>query len=244
MSLAAVFFFSAVFSFMGSAPPGVLNMYAFQLGLQKKKTAAVRFALAVGISEFIFAWIALRCAHWIVSVPAVARYFHYMTAAVLTIMGIAMLAAASRPQTKERKSGFRKGLLLSLLNPMVVPFWIGISAYMQLRGWLRAEEFIDVFRSDQRKKKRLQEGVVAQLAQSDGRSLLDRHQRLYAVARLAARRGVYRRLRFCPWRFPRRNGIATDVYLSLCQNGGRALARKDKIYSRRLASLSGCLFLF
>jgi len=145
MSLAAVFFFSAVFSFMGSAPPGVLNMYAFQLGLQKKKTAAVRFALAVGISEFIFAWIALRCAHWIVSVPAVARYFHYMTAAVLTIMGIAMLAAASRPQTKERKSGFRKGLLLSLLNPMVVPFWIGISAYMQLRGWLRAEEFIDVF---------------------------------------------------------------------------------------------------
>src|SRR6218665_3280300 len=133
MSLAAVFFFSAVFSFMGSAPPGVLNMYAFQLGLQKKKTAAVRFALAVGISEFIFAWIALRCAHWIVSVPAVARYFHYMP------------AAASRPQTKERKSGFRKGLLLSLLNPMVVPFWIGISAYMQLRGRLRAEEFIDVF---------------------------------------------------------------------------------------------------
>lgn len=146
MSLAIIFFLSAIFSFMGSAPPGILNMYAFQLGLQKKKTAAIRFVIAVGITEYFFAWIAIRCAQWTASMPVVIQYFHYIAVAVLTVMGVVMLVTASRPyMMAERKNGFRKGLLLSLLNPMVIPFWIGISTYMQLHGWLKAQEIIDVF---------------------------------------------------------------------------------------------------
>ncbi|NJM24234.1 MAG: LysE family transporter [Bacteroidia bacterium] len=33
-------------------------------------------------------------------------------------------------------SGFRRGMLLSLLNPMAIPFWIGITAFLESRGWI------------------------------------------------------------------------------------------------------------
>ena len=46
-----VFFVGLVFSFLGSIPPGTLNLCVLQLGLEKKVGAALRFALAVSIIE-------------------------------------------------------------------------------------------------------------------------------------------------------------------------------------------------
>ncbi|MEM1407043.1 MAG: LysE family transporter, partial [Bacteroidota bacterium] len=31
---------------------------------------------------------------------------------------------------------FRRGMILSLLNPLAIPFWIGVTAYLKNQGWL------------------------------------------------------------------------------------------------------------
>ena len=46
-----VFFIGLVASFLGSIPPGTLNILVLQLGLDNKLKAALRFALAVALIE-------------------------------------------------------------------------------------------------------------------------------------------------------------------------------------------------
>ncbi|HEY0651864.1 MAG TPA: LysE family transporter, partial [Chryseosolibacter sp.] len=34
------------------------------------------------------------------------------------------------------ESGFRRGLILSVLNPQAIPFWIAVTAYLKVEGWI------------------------------------------------------------------------------------------------------------
>ncbi len=37
-------------------------------------------------------------------------------------------------------SGFRKGILLSIGNPLAMPFWIAVTAYLQSNKWVNFED--------------------------------------------------------------------------------------------------------
>ena len=133
------FFIGLVFSFLGSIPPGPLNILVLQLGLQKKTDVALRFALAVAIVEYPYAWIAVVFENLITSSPLVIKNFQLLGASVMTAIGILNLWAARKPSTlsvKLQESGFVRGLILSILNPQAIPFWIAITAYVKMQGWL------------------------------------------------------------------------------------------------------------
>jgi len=139
MAYLQAFLIGAIFSFLGSIPPGSLNLCVLQLGLENKVNTALRFALAVAIVEYPYTWIAIQFEQWITSTPAVVANFQLITAVAMTLIGIANIFAASRPTrftTRFNESGFRRGLLLSILNPMAIPFWIGITAYLKAQQWI------------------------------------------------------------------------------------------------------------
>lgn len=134
-----VFLVGLVFSFLGSIPPGTLNLCVLQLGLEKKVSIALRFALAVSIVEYPYAWIGVEFELWITSSPWVVRNFQLITALVMTAMGALNIWAASNPTSfsvRFNASGFRRGIVLSILNPMAIPFWIGVTAYLKSQGWI------------------------------------------------------------------------------------------------------------
>jgi threonine/homoserine/homoserine lactone efflux protein len=134
-----VFLVGVIFSFLGSIPPGTLNICVLQLGLERKIAAALRFSLAVAIIEYPYAWIAVEFENLITSTPAVVENFQLITAIVLTVMGILNIWSAQRPTkftTRLNESGFRRGIILSLLNPMAIPFWIAYTAYFKAQGWI------------------------------------------------------------------------------------------------------------
>jgi len=134
-----VFVVGLIFSFLGSIPPGTLNICVLQLGLEKKIGAALRFALAVAIVEYPYTWIGVQFEYWITSSPAVIENFQLITAFVMTIIGLLNIWSAQRPTeftTKFNESGFGRGLILSILNPMAIPFWIVVTAYLKAQGWI------------------------------------------------------------------------------------------------------------
>lgn len=54
-------------------------------------------------------------------------------------IGILNLWSAEKPTSfsvKFNESGFRRGLILSVLNPMAIPFWVGVTAYLKAMNWL------------------------------------------------------------------------------------------------------------
>lgn len=132
-----VFFIGAIASFVGSIPPGTLNILVLQLGLENKLKAALRFALAVTLIEYPYAWIAVEFEAWITSSPAIQDHFKLLAAGVMITLGVLGIWTAQKPTTatvKMQESGFVRGLILSILNPQAIPWWIGVTAYLKSEG--------------------------------------------------------------------------------------------------------------
>ena len=115
-----------------------------QLSLEGHKAAALRFALAAAIFEFPYAYLAVTFSEFITSSPWVIANFRLLAAIVMLTLGIVNIVThmRSKPETKVtevRKSGFRRGVILSLLNPLAIPFWIGVTAYLRNQQWLVLE---------------------------------------------------------------------------------------------------------
>jgi threonine/homoserine/homoserine lactone efflux protein len=135
INFCAAFFFSLV----GTIPPGTLNINILQLGLERKISLAWRFAIAASIVEYPYAWIAIKFENLITSTPVILENIQLITAIVMIVLGITTLVSARKPSKLSEKfnnSGFRRGLILSILNPLALPFWIGTTAYLIGQRWI------------------------------------------------------------------------------------------------------------
>ncbi|HEY3405092.1 MAG TPA: LysE family transporter [Ohtaekwangia sp.] len=133
------FILSFFFSFIGSIPPGTINLTVLQLGLEHKTNIAWRLSMAAALVEYPYAWLAIKFETLITSSPVIVENFHLITAIVMIVLGIMNLLPTRNPSgisQKFQSSGFRRGLLLGILNPLALPYWIGITAYLKGQGWL------------------------------------------------------------------------------------------------------------
>ena len=133
------FLIAFVFSFIGTIPPGTLNLTIIQLGLDHHLGTAWRFAFAGAIIEYIYAWIAVEFENAIASSPVITENFQLITAIVMITLGLIGIWAAQKPtklSVRFNASGFRRGIVLGILNPMALPFWVAMTAYIKSQGWV------------------------------------------------------------------------------------------------------------
>lgn len=142
------FILGFIFSFIGSIPPGTLNLSVVQLSIEGHKPAAFRFALAAAIFEFPYAYLAVAFEGLITSSPWVITNFRLLAAIVMLTLGIINIFThlKTKPEAvinTAKKSGFRRGVILSILNPLAIPFWIGVTAYLRNQQWLLINSTLD-----------------------------------------------------------------------------------------------------
>ena len=127
-------------SYVGSIPPGTVNVSVMQLSILKKHRAAVFFSLAACLVEFIYAGITVQFHLFLNSHPEIAFYFQVVTAIALIGLSISNLFSKStsssiKVDTKVTgRHGFLRGLILGFLNPMTIPFWLAITTYLENDG--------------------------------------------------------------------------------------------------------------
>ena len=139
MEVIATFFIAFFFSFIGTIPPGTLNLTIIQMGLDHRVQQAWRFAIASSIVEYFYAWIAVKFESLITSSPAVTENFQLITALVMLTLGVISLITSRNPSPiveRFNESGFRKGFILGVLNPMALPFWVAMTAYIRSQRWV------------------------------------------------------------------------------------------------------------
>jgi threonine/homoserine/homoserine lactone efflux protein len=139
MDYIKVFLMGFIFSFVGSIPPGSLNLTVLQLSLQKKTDIALRFAIAVSIIEYPYTWIGVHFQYLLSESPLILENFQLIAAIVMTALGIFNLWPTRTPTgfaKKFNESGFRRGIVLSILNPMAIPYWMAFTAYLKAQGWI------------------------------------------------------------------------------------------------------------
>ena len=133
------FFIAFGFSFVGSIPPGTINLTVLQLGLERKTNTALKFALAASIIEYPYAWIAVKFATLILANPSIVKNMQLLAGIVMLVLGAANLYSSMRSNplaARFSNSGFRKGLVLGILNPLAIPFWIAMTAYLKTQQWI------------------------------------------------------------------------------------------------------------
>lgn len=139
MDLVSTFGVAFLFSFIGTIPPGTVSLTVIELGLNRRIAAAWRMAFAAALIEYPYAWIAIEFQNLVTQSLELSHNFHLVSAVVMLTLGGFTLWNSARPSKFSQRfeaSGFRKGIVLSLLNPLVIPFWVAMTAYLRSYGWV------------------------------------------------------------------------------------------------------------
>lgn len=140
------FIVAFVVSFMGSIPPGSINITIMQLSISRQRRSAVFCALGASATEFIYAGLTVRFQVFISAHEEVYHVLKIITMLVLLALGVANLFAKASSKSymlntqNKGRQGFMRGVMLSLLNPLTIPFWLTVTIYLQSNGWIQLIE--------------------------------------------------------------------------------------------------------
>jgi threonine/homoserine/homoserine lactone efflux protein len=120
-------------SFLGSLPLGTLNITAFQISGSQNVREALIFSIAAILVELAIVRISLTFSHKLKVESKWLNYILPLTFALLFYLAYSNFISLNNDETYEPgsklfpmiKSSFFLGLVLSVLNPMHLPFWTG-----------------------------------------------------------------------------------------------------------------------
>lgn len=133
-------------SFLGTLPLGILNISVSSLTMHHNTKGALAFSLAAAAVEVLTVRLALTIAD---RIPILQNYqwlFRLTSAIVLVLFSAAAFTAASKsvqftttiPQIYQKP--ILAGIMLSILNPFHIPFWMGWAAVLKSRGILSTQK--------------------------------------------------------------------------------------------------------
>lgn len=133
-------------SFIGSLPLGIINMTVVDTAIRKSLKAGIVLGAGAALIELIQSFIAIKFTHLFVENPAVDFWFNIVALVVFVSLGIYyfFFVKAEKPATEQeegekRMPPFFKGMLVSSLNVLVIPYWIFYGTYLSSNGWMNVE---------------------------------------------------------------------------------------------------------
>ncbi|MEZ4688287.1 MAG: LysE family transporter [Bacteroidia bacterium] len=142
--------FGALVSFIGSLPMGLINLTVAETAISRGIRAALLLALGAVLVEFLQILVALFFADWFTSDPDRKFWIGIIGSIVFVCAGLYYLIKKSEaPHLKTDEStrsgnAFLRGLGLSAVNMLAIPFWLVLSSYSHSRGWLSNEPLLMV----------------------------------------------------------------------------------------------------
>ena len=141
-----IFLCTMIISFMGSLQPGPLNMSVVQLSLHDNPKGALKMNVGGCIPEFIYSLLAAEGLVIFQYYPWLLTYLQWGVVPLLLIL--AYFTWISKPQTHAEdlgktpsKAHFWKGLMLSIFNPQLLPFWMIVLINYQTFSWLKVQTY-------------------------------------------------------------------------------------------------------
>lgn len=143
MSPFSVFIVATIVSFVGSIPPGTINISVMQLAIKHRRSTAIAFGAAAALVELFYAGLTVRFHIFLTENTNITEYFHIIAGTAMIVLGFLNL----RSQTKtgdvktiddqiKKRNAFKKGAILGIANPLTVPFWLAVTAYLQKHEWI------------------------------------------------------------------------------------------------------------
>lgn len=127
-------FYGLIMAYFGLISPGMLNMTVLKIRINVGKTESLKFALGAALIIFFQAGIALFFAEFLIENPKVIAALKMVGIFVFFILAIFffMLSRKKMEAKSEISKGnyFFKGLAMSSVNMLAIPFYLGVSIYL------------------------------------------------------------------------------------------------------------------
>ena len=151
IQLLLLFLATLVAAILASAPPGLLNVNAAKVSVEKGKRNGVFFSLGIALMVMFQAYLAVRIAKFLSRNPEIISWL--MKFAILIFAGLAIfffLKARKEPTNNisihqgSFNGSFAKGMFLAALNLLQIPFYSGLNTFFHAKKIMNFEVLDEV----------------------------------------------------------------------------------------------------
>jgi threonine/homoserine/homoserine lactone efflux protein len=130
-------------SIWGSIPLGTVNLGVIQTSVNRNFKAGIYFAIGATLVELVYSSIAVKCLSvLLVSQPQLKLWIEVIAVPVFIILGCLSIRkkASSEGQKVTKRKSFFEGIIIGLVNPLQIPFWIAYSSYLLSNSWIKDDQ--------------------------------------------------------------------------------------------------------
>lgn len=127
-------------SFLGSLPPGLMNIVAVQIASEQGRGAAMLYSTGSMLAEVLTVGVVMSIMNWLLKRLVFFAVLEWVTVVLLGLFALGCFWVAG--STRDLIGlipviglpAFFTGAVISLLNPMHIPFWLGWTSYLANKG--------------------------------------------------------------------------------------------------------------
>lgn len=141
--LLILFFATFSAAFMATVPPGLLNLNAAKISVEKGKHNGIIFSLGVSTMVVFQAYIAVLISKFLYRNPEVIIWLQKAALAVFAFFAIYFFVKARKENhrdrqivTVRRRNSYLKGLVLASVNLLTIPYYSALNAMWNASGWI------------------------------------------------------------------------------------------------------------
>ncbi|MEM6722931.1 MAG: LysE family transporter [Bacteroidota bacterium] len=133
-----------ILSFIGSLPLGVINLSVAETTVNKGVKPAIWLSIGAALIEFLQAFIAVKFTNLFNDNPSLTDTIQYL--AIPLFIGLSIYyfrqepAVPGQKQTLSEGRAFFKGVFLSVINLLAIPYWIFYGTYLAGKGLLYRQD--------------------------------------------------------------------------------------------------------
>lgn len=131
-------FLGIILNMVGYIPPGNINLTVVQITITRGLRQALYFIMAFSTVEILFTFGVMRFVQWLSSEIQLDNIIDVIMVFMFGILGV--ITWRSRKEMPKadysKKDSIKYGLLLGVVNPMQIPYWLFVGTYLISHEWI------------------------------------------------------------------------------------------------------------
>lgn len=138
------FFLGMICNILGYIPPGNINLTVVKITINRGMKQALYFIGAFSVVEFFFTFGVMRFAQWLSLTVNLDVIIDWVMVLLFGTLGF--ITWKHRNKTPDpnysNQDSIKYGLLLGVVNPMQIPFWMITGTYLISHEWISTGWFV------------------------------------------------------------------------------------------------------
>ena len=129
-------FIGFIIGFLGYLPPGNINLTVVQVSISPSRSHRWYFIFFASFMEFLYCFGSMMGMKVLLEQKQLITALKWASVVIFLALGLFTLLAKIK-DPDNRSSGLRKGIIVAILNPLQIPFWLIWGVYVLQNNWVQ-----------------------------------------------------------------------------------------------------------